>query len=201
MTRGDGAVGTGMAVGDAAGREAEWISRVVVQDDHDAFAALVRLHQEPVRRFLRRLCGDDWQKADDLVQETFWKAYRHIGGYRGRGRFLGWLFGIAWQLHAGERRGAAARGFESLDDETVEPPDAAPDLVDQHALEQLLQRLRPEERAAMILYYAHGMSHPEVASVLGIPLGTVKSLILRGRSRLQRLAGSSEPAGRTGDAP
>lgn len=175
------------AGGATDGPEAAWISRVVVHDDHDAFACLVRMHQEPVRRFLRRLCGQDWQRADDLVQETFWKAYRHIGGYRGHGRFLGWLFGIAWQLHAGQRRGKGARGFESLDEEAIELADTASDPVDRHALEQLLQRLRPEEQAAMILHYAHGMSHVEIAATLDLPLGTVKSLILRARSRLQRI--------------
>lgn len=172
----------------SAGLEAEWISRVVVHDDHNAFACLVRMHQEPVRRFLRRLCGQDWQRADDLVQETFWKAYRHIGGYRRQGRFLGWLFGIAWQLHAGQQRGKGPRVFEPLDEKATELADDASDAVDRHALEQLLQRLRPEEQAAVILHYTHGMSHVEIADALGLPLGTVKSLILRGRARLQRFA-------------
>ena len=173
----------------AASDEAAWISRVVVHDDHDAFAALVRLHQEPVRRFLRKLCGTDWQRADDLAQETFWKAYRHISGYRGQGRFLGWLFGIAWQLHVGQQRRSSARRFEPLDEEVGELPDQIPDPVDRYALEQLLEQLRPEEQAAMILHAMHGMSHPEIAAALGLPLGTVKSLIARGRAKLRRLAG------------
>ena len=88
----------------AADAESGWISRVVVHDDHRAFAELVRLHQAAVRRFLRRLCGADWARADDLAQETFWKAYRHIGSFRGEGMFLGWLFRIAWQLFVTQQR-------------------------------------------------------------------------------------------------
>ena len=174
---------------DGAGDEATWISRVVVHDDHDAFAALVRLHQEAVRRFLRKLCGDDWQHADDLAQEAFWKAYRHMGSYRGQGRFLSWLFGIAWQLHAGQQRGKATRYFESLDEDACELPDQAPDPVDQHTLEQLLGQLRTEEQAVMILHYMHGMSHSEIAAALGLPLGSVKSLIARAQTKLRKLVG------------
>lgn len=70
--------------GEGDGREAEWIARVITHDDHDAFEALVRLHQSPVRHFLRRLTGNDLSRADDLAQETFWKAYRHIGGFEAR---------------------------------------------------------------------------------------------------------------------
>lgn len=187
----------GAARDEAAGNEAAWISRVVVHDDHDAFAALVRLHQQPVLRFLRKLCGEDWQRADDLAQETFWKAYRHIAGYRGQGRFLGWLFGIAWQLHCGQQRGTAARRFEPLNEDVRELPDHAPDPVDRYALEQLLGQLRPEEQAAMILHYMHGMSHSEIAGALGFPLGTVKSLIARGRARLRKLASADDDEPKT----
>ena len=186
---------------DGAGDEATWISRVVVHDDHDAFAALVRLHQEAVRRFLRKLCGVDWQRADDLAQETFWKAYRHIGGYQGRGRFLGWLFGIAWQLHAGQQRGNLARPFEPLDEAACELLDQSTDPVDQHTLEQLLGQLRSEEQAAMILHYMHGMSHSEIAAALGLPLGTVKSLIARAQTKLRKLAGADGDVAPAGRAP
>ena len=168
--------------------ESEWISRVVLHDDHLAFAELVRLHQAPVRRFLGRLCGDDWQRADDLAQDTFWKAYRNIGGYRGSGRFLSWLFGIAWQLYAGQQRGGGGRVHVSLEDTSMDLADDAPDDVDLHALERLLGQLRPEEQAAILLHYRHGLTHPEAAAALGVPLGTVKSLIVRARGKLRNMA-------------
>lgn len=173
--------------------ESEWISRVVLHDDHLAFAELVHLHQASVRRFLRRLCGDDWQRADDLAQDTFWKAYRNIGGYRGSGRFLSWLFGIAWQLYAGQQRSGAGRAHVSLEEEAMDVADDAPGDFDLHALEQLLGRLRPEERAAILLHYRHGLTHPEAAAALDMPLGTVKSLIIRARGKLRSMANPENP--------
>src|SRR6185436_15214670 len=89
---------------DLEAQESEWISRVVRHDDHEAFADLVRLHQSAVRQFLRRLTANDWSRADDLAQDTFWKAYRNIGGFQARGRFLSWLFRIAYQLFITEQR-------------------------------------------------------------------------------------------------
>lgn len=172
---------------DALAREAEWISRVAVHDDHEAFAALVRLHEGAVRGFLRRLCAGDWPRADDLAQETFWKAYRHIASYRGQGRFLAWLFGIAWQLHAGGRRRPADLLSCRSPDELVAMADESADPIDLRTLEQLLDCLRPEERAAMILHHLQGMAHPEVSAALGLPLGTVKSLIARAGRKLQRI--------------
>ena len=79
-------------------REAVWIARVIAHDDHEAFGELVALHQSAVRRFLLRLTSNDSSRADDLAQDTFLKAYRHIRSFEARGRFLSWMFRIAWQL-------------------------------------------------------------------------------------------------------
>lgn len=169
--------------------ESEWISRVAIHDDHQAFAKLVQLHQAPVRGFLMRLCGDDWHRADDLAQETFWKAYRNIGSYRGSGRFLSWLFGIAWQLHASQQRGNAGRVHVQLEEGLLESPDDGPDDIDLLGLEHLLRRLRTEEQAVMLLHYRHGLTHHETATSLDLPLGTVKSLLNRACAKLRRMAG------------
>lgn len=170
-----------------ADSESEWISRVVVYDDQRAFTALVRLHQIPVRRFLRRLCGDDWSRADDLSQETFWKAYRYIGSYRGEGKFLSWLFRIAWQLFVTQQRRLPGRTVphELWVDAHHATEDASSRIVEQHTLEQLLRALRDEERAAIVLHYHDGLTHAEIAEALELPLGTVKSLIRRARQKLQ----------------
>lgn len=167
--------------------ESAWISRVVVHDDTRAFASLVQLHQVPVRRFLRRLCRDDWGRADDLAQETFWKAYRHIGSFRGDGKFLSWLFRIAWQLFATQQRENRRYNIvhETWVDECHPVEDVSNRIIEEHTLEQLLRELRDDERAAITLHYRHGLSHPEVARTLELPLGTVKSLLRRARQKLQ----------------
>lgn len=171
---------------DPAEAEAACISRVVIHDDHRAFAQLVRQHQGPVRRFLARLCCGDWSRADDLAQETFWKAYRHIGSFRGEGRFLSWLLRIAWQLFVTQQRRSHDKVYESLSDEHLATPDHSMKIIDGHTLVHLLATLRDDERAAIILHYRLGFTHQEVCETLELPLGTIKSLIRRARHKLQQ---------------
>jgi len=155
----------------------------MVYDDHQAFEELVRLHQSAVRRFLRRLT-DDNARADDLAQETFWRAYRYINTFEGRGRFLSWLFGIAYQRFVSDERRASRTSHVPLPDDLEDPE---PDRISERlTFDQLMQSLRPEERAAAVLHYRHELTHPEIAEALGVPVGTVKSLIRRARLKLQR---------------
>lgn len=179
---------------DTQHRESAWISRVVLHDDHQAFAQLVRLHQSSVRQFLRRLTGNDWSRADDLAQETFWKAYRNIGGYQARGRFVSWLFRIAYQLFITEQRSAASRvTHASLPDELRAEGDEAQTFIESRDFDQMMLLLRPDERAALVLHYRHELTHPEIADTLDLPLGTVKSLIRRARFKLLEAHRPSNP--------
>ena len=165
--------------------EATCISRVVIHDDHQAFAALVERHQSAVRQFLRRLTDNDSSRADDLAQETFWRAYRHIRTYRGHGRFLSWLFGIAYQLFVSDERRARRMAYVPLHDDfeiTAGPADL---VAAQLTFDQLMNTLRSEERAAVVMHYRHELTHQEIAEALGVPVGTVKSLIRRARMKLQ----------------
>ncbi|HLA78624.1 MAG TPA: sigma-70 family RNA polymerase sigma factor [Vicinamibacteria bacterium] len=174
--------------------ESMWIARVVAHDDHEAFAELVRLHQSAVRRFLRRLTGADWSRADDLAQDTFLKAYRNIGGFQARGRFLSWLFRIAYQLFVTEQRRRRGVAQVPLPDDVPARGDASQRLADGRTFDQLMGMLRADERAALVLHYQHELTHPEVAEALELPLGTVKSLIRRGRLRLQEAHGLGKRA-------
>jgi RNA polymerase sigma-70 factor (ECF subfamily) len=170
------------------GREARWIGRVIAHDDHDAFAELVRLHQSAVRQFLRRLTGNDRDRADDLAQETFWRAYRHVATFQGRGRFLSWLFRIAFQVFVNDQRTRRVVP-ESLPAIPESPVKEAETLVNRRTFDQLMMYLAPGERAAIVLHYQHGMSHSEIADALDLPLGTVKTLIRRARQTLQQTFG------------
>jgi RNA polymerase sigma-70 factor, ECF subfamily len=152
-----------------------------------AFGALVRAHQSKLRGFLARLARGDHALADDLAQDTFVEAYRKIAQFRGEGSFAGWLYRIAYRqflMHL-RRRGVSP--------EIAEPEDSACD--ESAALAKLdvtraMARLSPAERAALTLCYALGFSNEDAASILNLPLGTVKSHVLRGREKLKVLLDS-----------
>ena len=75
--------------------DADLIARVLLADDQNAFGELVRRYQSPLRAFLTRMTRGDSHLADDLAQETFIRAWKHLASFRGEARFSTWLFGIA----------------------------------------------------------------------------------------------------------
>jgi len=151
--------------------------------DAVAFAALVRAYQSRLRGFLRRLTRGDASLADDLAQETFLLAHRRIGQYRGEGAFSSWLLGIGWSCFLMERRRRKEEALEGVPEQSdATLASAAACRID---LERAMARLMAEERAALTLCYALGHSHGEAAEILGMPLGTLKSHVARGREKLK----------------
>ena len=150
--------------------------------DAAAFDALVRAHQSRLRGFLRRLSRGDAALADDLAQETFLEAWRKIAQYRGDGSFAGWLSRIGWSRFLMEARKRKPELLEDIPEPSVEPsPDAKLDL------ESAMLKISANERATLTLCYALGHSNEQAAEILDMPLGTVKSHILRGREKLRAL--------------
>ena len=160
--------------------------RTAADGDAAAFGALVRRHQSPLRGFLLRLTRGDHALADDLAQETFIEAYRKLAQYDGRGAFAGWLYAIAWSRF---RMAVRKRRHEALGEEDVPDP-GAPAASGSEArldLEKAMAKLAPAERASLTLCFALGLSHEEAAVSLGLPLGTLKSHVARGREKLKTL--------------
>ncbi|MBI5498281.1 MAG: sigma-70 family RNA polymerase sigma factor [Deltaproteobacteria bacterium] len=176
--------------------DADLVARVLVHDDRHAFATLVRNHQSPVRLFLRRLCRDD-ALADDLAQETFVRVWRHLGSWRREARFQTWLFQVAYNLFLSELRRRRPTEALSADGEAVDAVQAPRgDAVHlQHDVAHALAVLSLDERAAITLCFQHGLTHQEAAEVLAMPLGTVKTHVLRGREKLRKRLGAWEGAG------
>lgn len=148
-----------------------------------AFGALMRTHQAQIRGFLLRLTGGDHAFADDLAQETFLAAYRKLAQFRRDGSFAGWLCRIAYSRFLMEIRRRKPPP-ETAEDEYASADPAPLAKLD---LERAMQRLAPPERAALTLCYALGFSHQEAAGILSLPLGTLKSHVLRGREKLKHL--------------
>ena len=147
---------------------------------HDlaAFAALVRAHEAPLRRYLARLAGEE---GDDLAQETLLAAWRALGQWRADGSFGAWLRTIATRRFLDrERRGqVVTRPLEDFDERVC---NSRPD--QRLAIDNALARLAPRERAVALLLFAEGHSHSEAVAILGLPLGTLKSIAARARVAL-----------------
>ena len=149
----------------------------------DAFARLVERHQQALRAFLRRVCRD-WALADDLAQETFLAAWSRLGALA-RGANVGaWLCGIAYHKHLTHLRGARRSARREADWRQIAPGGSGPNLDDRLALDAAMADLPAEQRACVALCLAAEFSHAEAAAALGLPLGTVKSHVARGRARL-----------------
>ena len=150
--------------------------------DDLAFEELVRRRQDSVRGILRRLCGNA-ALADDLAQQVFLQAWTSLRTLRAPGAFGGWLKQIAvnaWLSHY-RRQPQESRAIVAA--EAMPGPDTNPGLA--MDLDHLLARLNPNERVAVVLAYAEGLTHPEIAAATGWPLGTTKSHVQRGAARLR----------------
>jgi RNA polymerase sigma-70 factor (ECF subfamily) len=168
----------------------ESLAVAAARGDGAAFEVLVRRHERVVRGFLTRLAGAG--RADDLAQETFLAAWTKASGFSGEGRYKGWLMRIAWRTFLMDSRGRGRRLPEHRGTEA--PPeqsdrsDAERDLI----VEDALGRLRPEDRAAVVLCLVLGHSHSEAAQILDMPLGTLKTRVARGSAKLLELLGDDD---------
>jgi RNA polymerase sigma-70 factor (ECF subfamily) len=186
--------------------EAELVS-LSRQGHLDAFNRLVEHHQRAVYNLCLRMLASP-QAAEDATQEAFIAAYRAINRFRGAhtGGFRAWLFRIAANACYDELRRRRARPSASLDaphgesGHTLDVPssEASPDERVQTAelggaIQQALSDLPSDQRLAVILCDVQGMEYAEIALVMGVSLGTVKSRINRARSRLrEQLLGAGE---------
>ncbi len=174
-----------------------------------AYETLIQRFQAPVYNLVRRLLADP-EDTPDVVQEVFLKVFRGIMAFRGQASLKTWVYRIAVnEAHNQRRWFGRRRGNEiGLDDEQYEGltfgqvlPDHSPSPFDvtldhetRERIETALAGLKPAFRGALVLREVEGLSYEDIAEVLEISLGTVKSRILRGREAL-RLALRPEPKG------
>ena len=155
------------------------------QGSDRAFNLLIDRHQMAVRGFLHRLLANA-ADAEDIAQETFLAAWEGINTYRGGASVRSWLCAIAWRRAKASqrswfRRRAREAHYSAASSCEGEPGTPAEDRL---AVRQALLTLPIEQRAAVALCLAEGLSHSEAAQALGAPLGTVKSHVARGKARL-----------------
>lgn len=156
--------------------------------DQAAFGELVRRRQGWARALLRRMCSNA-AEADDLAQEAFIKAWERIRDLETPAAFPGWFRRIAVTTFLMAKRRQKAV-FEEIDDAS---PIASDDSTPEAAagakidLERALARLSDAERLCVTLNHGEGLSHSEIVEMTGLPLGTVKSHVLRGTEKLRRM--------------
>lgn len=165
-----------------------------------AYETLILRYEHPVYSIVSRLV-DELADAPDVVQEVFLKVFRKIDGFRGESSLKTWIYRIAvnearnyhrWfgrhrRLEVDiEQAGTEPSQREWLPDPGPSPFDVALDHETRELIEQALGKISPNYRAALVLREVEGLSYDEIAEVLEISLGTVKSRILRGRELLRK---------------
>jgi RNA polymerase sigma-70 factor (ECF subfamily) len=148
------------------------------------FAELFELTEPVVRRLVGRLSGDR-DAVDDLVQETYLRAWRGLGQFKGTSRFSTWLFRIAVNVTQTWR--SRRRPTLSLRETDERPTNSASEVGDDALLEayaRALDRLPPDLRATFVLHETEGLSYRDVAEALQCPIGTVMSRLHRARARI-----------------
>lgn len=162
--------------------------------DSKAFAELVRAHQGYLRKLLGRVCHGDQARADDLAQEAFVRAWRALPQFRGEARFRTWLTRLAYSSLSAERPSLPPHG-EASDEagELGQHSDFAPGSDWRIDLDRAMGSLSEPQRHALLLTYCSDLSHAEAAQVLGWPLGTLKTQVLRAKARLREQLKAWEP--------
>ena len=175
----------------AEGPEALIVS-LATRGDKEAFAELVRRRQAWIRSLMRR-CSGDRNVADDLSQQVFMQAWRKIRQLKDVNKFPGWLKRLAineWLQHA--RRNDV---LSIADDDERLPEARSATTALAMDLDGAMAMLPGDVSLCITLSYHERMSHPEIAEMTGIPIGTVKSHIRRGSERLKKTLSAYAEAG------
>jgi RNA polymerase sigma-70 factor, ECF subfamily len=178
-------------------RTDEELVALSIGGDVESFNQLVLRWERPIFALAYRVIGRE-EEARDVVQETFLRAFRGIGNFRGQAKFSSWVYRIALNLCRDwirrERRAPILPTPEGVD--VIElaaeqgPVESIEDLVARRemsrAVADLMTRLPEEQRTAIVLKEYHGMTFQEIADLQGVPLSTVKTRLYQGLNVLRR---------------
>ena len=163
-----------------------------------AFEILVQRYKNPLMNFVYRFLGD-YESCTDVVQETMIRLYRNKDSYKSVAKFSTWIYTIAGNLARTEYQRRRRRNFFSInsygeENENYEIPDERyrPDVITDSGIkdkiiQEALSQVSASYREAVILRDIQELSYEEIAEIMGITVGTVKSKINRGRAQLQIL--------------
>jgi RNA polymerase sigma-70 factor, ECF subfamily len=175
------------------------IVQACLHGDPHGFKKLYQRHQHKVRSTLFQLCGSDG--LDDLVQDVFLRAWKGLSKFRQSAQFSTWLYRIAFNV-ASDRRKALAKirsrnifveddqQLENLADEAIaRDGDSQPSLTHMHyqdLMQRGLAKLSEDHRAVLVLHDLEELPQKDIADILSIPVGTVKSRLFHARSAIKK---------------
>lgn len=160
------------------------VAQVVVFKNTKAFDQLVKKYQSPVRRFFLHLTCGDSELSDDLAQDTFIKAYTNIASFRNLSGFSTWLYRIAYNVFYDYIR--SRKETDELDVRQIDAINCTEqeNVGQRMDIYQSLKMLKEMERTCITLFYMEDVSIDKIAGIVGIPAGTVKSHLSRGKEKL-----------------
>ena len=181
--------------------EAQLVERAKAQDEA-AFEQIMRLYADRLYNYILRMVGNATD-AEDLVQETFLRAYQGLPQFDGRASLGTWLYRIATNLCIDHQRRRARRvqtvsysegedeegepcAWDFPDQQTPNPLEAALNRELEAVVEDAIGKLSPKLKTVLLLYDVEELSYEEIARVLGIPIGTVKSRLNHARTQIQK---------------
>ena len=162
----------------------KWLVQRILSGDKAAGEQFVIEHYETIFRFLRNLTGSK-EDAEDLTQQTFLRAWEALSSFRGDSSLSTWLHSIAYREYTHWLR--SRREFVPLDEIVDMPDEQANQNLEAVLLRWAIYRLDPEHREVFVLHYVQGFSVSEIAKIVGVPAGTVKSRLFFARQKLREL--------------
>jgi RNA polymerase sigma-70 factor, ECF subfamily len=190
------------------------VQGIVNSDDHrlireclkgktEAFGELVQRHQDRLYRCLYRIFGNS-EDTLDTVQEAFLNAYQNLDSFKGDSLFFTWLYRIAVNTAISSKRkqrmvlsiDASPEGeavIEPVDSSEFNRPGQALEQAEQEKrIQQALARLSAEHRAVLVMKDMQGQKYEDMAEVLGVPIGTIRSRLHRARLELREILEEDE---------
>ena len=170
--------------------------------DEEACEALVRQYQERVFALISRMTGDP-DRVEDIAQEVFLKAFRSLKSFRGGSRFYTWLYRITVNTVLNTMRSQGRRqetsldaleGFEVQANADMEPAEVTARLELARRVREAIDQLEEPYRVIVYLRELEDLSYEEIAEVVELPVGTVKSRLFRARQHLKGLLQDLLPA-------
>ncbi|WP_055077268.1 sigma-70 family RNA polymerase sigma factor [Pseudanabaena sp. 'Roaring Creek'] len=174
------------------------IVQACLQGDPHGFKKLYQRHQQKVRSTLYQLCGTDG--LDDLVQDVFLRAWKGLPKFRQSSQFSTWLYRIAFNVASDRRKALAKMRSRNInvedeqlanfaDEAIARDGDSQPNLTQMHyqdLMQRGLAKLSEDHRAVLVLHDLEELPQKDIAEILSIPVGTVKSRLFHARSAIKK---------------